>query len=517
MKLLPILRALISVYDKSGIIEFAQQLRKWNIEIISSGGTLKALRDAGLAATSISDVTGFPEILNGRVKTLHPKIHAAILAVSDNAEHKQQLDEYAITPIDMIVVNLYPFEQTVSKDYISIDDAIEVIDIGGSALLRAAAKNFQFKTVIVDPTLYPLILSELEQNDGSITEGTRLKLAKEAFSHTARYDAIISNYLSQLNGTASESPFPETLTLSHKKVIDLRYGENPHQRGALYGNFFDYFKQLHGKMLSYNNIIDIQSAAEVLEEFLDPTVVIIKHTNPCGVGSAKVLSEAYQKALTTDPKSAYGGIVAVNRPIDLPTAQLIDKVFTEVVIAPDFIEGTLDHLTRKKDRRLIQQCLPLRPHAKFSMKQVAGGMLLQTQDTQDIIPEKLNLVTRRKPTDDEHAAMRFAWRVAKHVKSNSIVYANPDRTIGIGAGQMSRLDSSRVAIMKAREAGLELKGTAVASDGFFPFADGLLEAIEAGATAVIQPGGSIRDGEVIEAADNHNITMAFTQTRHFKH
>ncbi len=516
MNLLPIKRALISVSDKTGIVEFAKQLRRWNVEIVSTGGTLQTLRTAGVNTKSVSDLTGFPEILDGRVKTLHPKIHAGLLAVSENPSHRQQLHDLDIELIDMVVVNLYPFEKTIAAKDVTLDQAIEEIDIGGPAMIRAAAKNFKYKTVVVNPAKYESIITELEQRQGMISEETRYLLAKEVFLHTSKYDTVISNFLISRNGSAAHH-LPNTFSITVPKSEDLRYGENPHQEASLYGEFHRYFKQLHGKELSYNNIVDIQAAVELLEEFSEPTVVIIKHTNPCGVGSGSSLDEGYGKAFATDTKSAFGGIVAVNRLLDQTTAERIDKVFTEVIIAPEFKAETLEMLRRKKDRRLILQTRPVGSQQTYMIKNVAGGLLVQTADDISLVPEKLKVVTKRTPTKEEHASMMFAWKVATHVKSNAIVYARPDRTIGIGAGQMSRFDSSRIAALKAREAGLDMAGTAVASDAFFPFADGLLEAVKAGATAVIQPGGSVRDEEVIRAADENNIAMLFTGVRHFKH
>lgn len=517
MNLCTIYRALISVSDKNGIVEFAKQLQRWNIQIISTGGTLTTLRDAGITATSISEVTGFPEILDGRVKTLHPKIHGGLLAVSENPHHMQQLAELDITPIDMVVVNLYPFEQTIAKGNISLDDAIEQIDIGGPTMLRSTAKNFKYKTVVANPAQYSTILHELEQHNGATTEELRFSLAKEVFLHTSKYDTAISNYLVSLNGKPTEQQLPEVFSLTLPKTEELRYGENPHQHAALYGSFHSVFEKLHGKELSYNNIVDIQAAVALVEEFTEPTVVIIKHTNPCGVASGVTLTEAYDNAFATDTKSAFGGIVAVNCPVGLELAQRIDKVFTEVIIAPKYEENALEFLKKKKDRRLIRQASSLRSRKQLDVKNIAGGVLVQTADSLSLIPEQLRIVTKRQPTEDERQSMMFAWNVAKHVKSNAIVYAKQGRTIGIGAGQMSRFDSSRIAVLKANEAKLELNGTAVASDAFFPFADGLLEAVKAGATAVIQPGGSIRDEEVIKAADDNNIAMIFTGIRHFKH
>ena len=517
MNLTKIHRAIISVSDKNGIVEFARQLQRWNVEIISTGGTLRVLREAGIVAKSISDVTGFPEILDGRVKTLHPKIHGGLLAVADNPLHQQQLNQLDITPIEMVVVNLYPFEQTISKNGVSLDDAIEQIDIGGPAMLRSAAKNYKYKTVIVNPQQYSTILKEIEQHNGSVTEETRFMLAKEVFLHTSKYDSVISHYLNASNGKSTEASLPEVFSMSLRKTEELRYGENPHQKAALYGDFHSIFEKLHGKELSYNNIVDIQAAVTLIEEFTAPAVAIIKHTNPCGVGLGETLSDAYDEAFATDTKSAFGGIVAVNRGLDMNIALRIDKIFTEVIIAPGFDDAMLEFLKKKKDRRLLRQMVPLSTRRQLMIKDVAGGILVQTPDDISLQPGQINVVTKRQPTKEEYDGMMFAWKVAKHVKSNAIVYARPDRTIGIGAGQMSRFDSARIAVLKAQEMGLDLRGTAVASDAFFPFADGLLEALKAGATAVIQPGGSIRDREVIAAADDNNVTMIFTGIRHFRH
>jgi len=512
--LLKIRRAIISVSDKRGILDLAKALRDFGVEIISTGGTYRTLKDAGIQVTSVSEVTGFPEILDGRVKTLHPSIHAGILAVLDNRSHVSQLQEQHISPIELVVVNLYPFEETISKENVQLDEAIEQIDIGGPAMVRAAAKNFRHTTVVVNPDLYGVVIEEMKEHQGAITAQTRFQLARAAFEHTAHYDAAVSFYL---GGLTSRSQLPDMLTVSLRKAQDLRYGENPHQNAALYGTFNEFFKKLHGKELSYNNILDMNAAALLCSEFDEPTVVIVKHNNPCGVGSSGNLLEAYQKALATDPKSAFGGIVCVNRTLDMATAEAINEVFTEVIIAPEYENKVLDFLMRKKDRRLMRQSVNLRRLRELEIRSVAGGVLAQDPDQHRLFPDQLKIVTKRKPTDDEVASMMFAWKVAKHVKSNTIVYARPDKTLGIGAGQMSRVDSSKIAALKAHEAGLDLKGCAVASDAFFPFADGLLEAIKVGATAVIQPGGSVRDGEVIQAADEHNVTMAFTGIRHFRH
>ncbi len=513
MNLITIKRAIFSVSDKTGIVEFARRLEKWGVEIISTGGTYRTLRGAGVQAISVSDVTGFPEILDGRVKTLHPKIHGALLAATDNPNHAHQLEELGIQPIDMVVSNLYPFERTITDNGVELDQAIEQIDIGGPAMLRSAAKNFKHKLVIVNPQRYPVVADQMDKNGGAVDEATRFNLAKEVFLHTARYDTVIHEYLARLVSERSE--LPDLFSLSLLKSADLRYGENPHQSAALYGKFGDYFTKLHGKDLSYNNIIDVQAAADLIDEFSEPVVAIIKHTNPCGVGKGNTLSEAYEKALATDRKSAFGGIVGTNRPMELSTARLIDGVFTEIIIAPGFDDEALAFLQKKKDRRLIRRTPTPQSRKGLGIKRVDGGVLLQTLD--DTTVRELTVVTKRHPNDEEMSAMIFGWKVAKHVKSNAIVYARPERTVGIGAGQMSRFDSSRVAVMKAADAGLDLRGTAVASDAFFPFADGLLEAVKAGATAVIQPGGSVRDQEVIRAADDNNISMVFTGIRHFNH
>ncbi len=516
MNEISIRRALISVSDKHGIAEFARKLQEYGVDIISTGGTLKTLHDAGVEARSISEVTGFPEILDGRVKTLHPKIHGGLLAIADDPSHVQQLKDLDITEIDMVVVNLYPFERTIAGSGVSLDDAIEQIDVGGPTMLRAAAKNFRFKTVIVNPARYGAVLEEMGRLKGCVAESTRFSLAKEVFLHTSRYDGVISNYLSAVDVDSTRA-LPEVFTLTLPKAEQLRYGENPHQQAALYGSFHTVFATLHGKELSYNNIVDIQAAVELSAEFTVPTVVIIKHTNPCGVGSGATLAEAYAKAFATDTKSAFGGITAVNRPLDMEAALLMDKVFTEVIIAPSYAPDVLEFLKKKKDRRLIRQDAPLPTGRALQIKTVAGGVLVQSPDALTLDENALRVVTKRAPSPAEQSAMMFAWKVAKHVKSYAIVYGLSDRTIGVGAGQMSRFDSSRIAVSKAKEAGLDLHGTVVASDAFFPFADGLLEAVNAGATAVIQPGGSVRDAEVIAAADAHDIAMLFTGIRHFRH
>ena len=512
--LLKIRRALISVSDKRGIIQLATVLKNFKVQIISTGGTYNALKEAGFEVTAVSEVTNFPEILDGRVKTVHPKILGGILAVADNPKHVEQMKEHDIDSIDLVVVNLYPFERTIAADDVRLETAIENIDIGGPTMVRAAAKNFRHTAVIVNPDIYGIIAEEMQSHDGCVSEQTRFQLACSAFQHTAHYDSLIASYL---RGLTPSSGFPETLTVSMHRSQDLRYGENPHQSAALYGQFTEYFKKLHGKELSYNNILDIDTAAQICSEFNDPTAVIVKHGNPCGVASASSLKDAYTKALATDSKSAFGGIVALNKPLDLAAAEIINEIFLEVIIAPEFEPRVLDLLRKKKDRRIIQQAVNLRGLREWDVRNVAGGLLVQDSDQHRIHRDQLRVVTQRKPTDEETSAMLFAWNIAKHVKSNAIVYARGDRTLGVGAGQMSRVDSSKLAAMKATEAGFDLKGCAVASDAFFPFADGLMEAINVGATAVIQPGGSVRDQDVIKAADEHNVTMVFTGIRHFRH
>jgi len=508
--LLTIKRALISVSDKRGIIEFAAALHQRGVEIISTGGTHALLVSSGIPAKQISDVTGFPEILDGRVKTLHPSVHAGLLAVLDNPEHRRQLDEHKIQPIDLVVVNLYPFEDTIARPNVHLEEAIENIDIGGPTMLRSAAKNYRFTAVIVNHARYESFLQELQHRNG-ISGETCFALAKEVFRHTAHYDSMISEYLSRTEAAS----LPDTFTVSLKKSAELRYGENPHQSAAIYGKFDDTLKKLHGKELSFNNIIDANAAVNLVAEFDAPTVVIIKHTNPCGVGSADTLEEAYRKAFATDTKAPFGGIIAVNRSLDMKAAAAMNEIFTEIILAPSFDPGVLEFLMKKKDRRIVQ--IMHSSHDGYDVRSVSGGLLVQTRDTARITHEQLKVVTQRQPSPQELEAMLFVWKVAKHVKSNAIVYGAVDRTLAVGAGQMSRIDSSKIAVWKSKESNLSLKGSVVASDAFFPFADGLLEAVSAGATAVIQPGGSIRDEEVIKAANDHNIAMVFTGIRHFKH
>ena len=507
-------RALVSVSDKRGLEEFASGLHALGVQIISTGGTLAALRSWGIPAVAVSEVTGFPEILGGRVKTLHPRIHGAILAVDTKSDHMRELREHGIEPVELVVANLYPFEQTVAREGVSRDEALEQIDIGGPTMIRAAAKNYPHRAVVVNPERYGRVLEELRSSGGALSEATRLDLAREAFHHTSGYDSRIAAYLDEAAGTAE---LPARLAITATQARVLRYGENPHQRAALYGGFETLFEKLHGKELSFNNITDIAAASLLAAEFEEPTVVIVKHSNPCGVGSGATLAEGYRKAFATDTASPFGGIVATNRPLDEDAARLINEVFTEVIVAPGYEEGVLPFLQKKKDRRLIHLHGDLGSVHSWDLRSVPGGYLLQDADPVGGAGEEQRVVTRRQPTEDERRAMAFAWRVAAHVKSNAIVYARSDRTMAIGAGQMSRVDAARIAARKAGEAGLSLSGTAVGSDAFFPFADGLLEAVRAGATAVIQPGGSVRDEEVIRAADDHEVAMVFTGVRHFRH
>ncbi|MGA9115326.1 MAG: bifunctional phosphoribosylaminoimidazolecarboxamide formyltransferase/IMP cyclohydrolase [Bacteroidota bacterium] len=508
-------RALISVSDKTGVVAFARELAARGVEIISTGGTSEALRKGGVPLTPVAELTGFPEILDGRVKTLHPRIHAGLLAVGDNPRHMAELERHGILPIDLLAVNLYPFRQTVERPGVTLPDALEQIDIGGPAMLRAAAKNCRHKAVIVDPARYGSILEEMTREEGSVSEATCFALAREVFAHTAGYDAFISRYLEGAGRDADT--LPGCLHVRFPKEQDLRYGENPHQRGALYGEFGSVFRKLHGKELSFNNIADIAAAALLARDFQEPAVAIIKHTNPCGVGSGASIAEAFEKALACDPVSAFGGVIACNRPLDAAAARRMNDLFTEVILAPDFEEEALALLGKKKDRRLVRVVRDPASDQGLEMRTVPGGVLVQEPDRTLLRKEDLRVVTRRHPGEEETSALLFGWRVVRHVKSNAIVYARGDRTVGIGAGQMSRVDSARIAARKAADAGLELRGTAAASDAFFPFADGLLEAVRAGSTAVIQPGGSVRDQEVIAAADAHDIAMVFTGIRHFKH
>ncbi|MSP05173.1 MAG: bifunctional phosphoribosylaminoimidazolecarboxamide formyltransferase/IMP cyclohydrolase [Acetobacteraceae bacterium] len=519
----PIRRALISVSDKTGLVDFARALVAAGVEILSTGGSAKTLRDAGVAVTEVSDHTGFPEILDGRVKTLAPQIHGGILGRRDMPEHLAQMAAHNIAPIDLVAVNLYPFEETAARGS-SDDDCVENIDIGGPALIRAAAKNHDFVTVLTDPTHYPTVLADISSHGGT-SHALRRKLAGEAYARTAAYDAVIGAWFAQ----QQKINFPPRLTISGTLRQELRYGENPHQAAAFYATDarpgVATATQIQGKELSYNNLNDTDSAFECVAEFDAPTVVIVKHANPCGIASAATLSDAWDAALRCDPVSAFGGVVAVNRTLDGAAAEKISTIFTEVIVAPDADDAAKTILLRKKNLRvLLTGGLPDASSPGFNFRNLAGGFLAQTRDAGRITAEQLETVTQRVPTAAELEDLLFAFRVCKHVKSNAIVYVKARATVGIGAGQMSRVDSARIAAWKseaaAKEAGLSTPlthGSVVASDAFFPFADGLQAAIAAGATAVIQPGGSIRDAEVIAAADEANIAMVFTGMRHFRH
>ena len=511
-------RALISVSDKTGLVPFAQILAQAGIEMISTGGTAKALREAGLTVKDISEHTGFPEMLDGRVKTLHPKVHGGLLFIRGNKTHEAAVKAHDITPIDLVVVNLYPFEQTVARPDVTLHDAIENIDIGGPSMLRSAAKNHESVTVVVDPLDYAEVAKHISAN-GNTTLELRRNLAAKVFARTAAYDGAIAAHLQKEFGPAQVSNLPASLVIIAALAQPLRYGENPHQAAALYGGFNDFFRQLHGKELSYNNILDLTAAANLIAEFSDapPTLAILKHTNPCGVGQGRNLREAWDKAFATDKQAPFGGIIAVNQPLDGECAGAIAEIFSEVIVAPDFTAEALSILQKKKNLRLLKLLKPVQPSGLDLRGVGANSFLLQERDSKTAGRADLKVVTKRQPTDEEARAMVFGWRVVKHVKSNAIVYATADRTLGIGAGQMSRVDASRIAIWKAGEAGLSLKGSVVCSDAFFPFPDGLISAAEAGATAAIQPGGSVRDAEVIAAADERNLAMACTGVRHFRH
>jgi phosphoribosylaminoimidazolecarboxamide formyltransferase/IMP cyclohydrolase len=577
--LLKIKRALLSVSDKDGIVEFARELKKYDVEIISTGGTARVLRDAGIEVKDVSDVTGFPEMMDGRVKTLHPKIHGGILALRDNFEHIAAMQEHGIEPIDMVVVNLYPFEQTIENEDVTLEEAIEQIDIGGPAMIRSASKNFHSVTVVTSPVFYELLSKEMERNKGAISFVTRIFFASLAFMQTSAYDMAITNYLT--NYIDEELEIPDSMnipteedlqeladalglsnvinaesngngfglydedededfdfdeledfdeddeeielyddeTLELEKINDLRYGENPHQKAALYdtgeiGGIAN-AELLGGKEMSFNNYIDADAAWRLVCEFDDIACAIIKHTNPAGVALGKTTEEAYRRALETDPVSAFGGIVAFNQTVEADTAKAVTEIFTEVIVAPNYDEDALEILRAKKNLRILQVDTDGYDfEGEIEYKQISGGMLIQTSDNHVLDPEDLKVVTERKPTDEEIKAMLFAWKVCKHTKSNAIVYASEGQTVGVGAGQMSRVDSVKIGAMRAR---IPLEGTVLASDAFFPFRDGVDEAAKHGITAIIQPGGSMRDEEVIAAANEHNLAMVFTGIRHFKH
>ena len=517
-------RALISVSDKQGIVDFARVLRKLKVEILSTGGTAKLLADSGIPVIEVGDYTGFPEMLDGRLKTLHPKIHGGILGRRDVEAHVKAMQEADIPPIDMVVVNLYPFAATIAKPNCTLNDAIENIDIGGPTLLRAAAKNYHHVAVLTDPTDYKRVSSELEMTGGILAADTRFELARKAFSHTAEYDGTISNYLTSIDSRGRREGFPQRLNLHFTVAQELRYGENPHQKAAFYTAPGEReasvatARQLQGKELSYNNIADADAALECVKQFNDgPACVIVKHANPCGVAYGANFLEAYERAYKTDPESAFGGIIAFNGELDAATAQAIsDRQFVEVIIAPKISAAAVEVAAAKKNVRLLEcGAWSFDPAPRIDFKRVVGGLLLQEAD--QALYEELRVVSRRAPTEAEMADLLFAWRVAKYVKSNAIVYAKDRMTVGVGAGQMSRINSARIAVIKAEQAGLVVAGSVMASDAFFPFRDGIDQAAAVGIVAVIQPGGSMRDAEVVAAANERGMAMVFTGMRHFKH
>jgi phosphoribosylaminoimidazolecarboxamide formyltransferase/IMP cyclohydrolase len=516
-------RALISVSDKTGIVAFAEGLSRFGVEILSTGGTASMLREAGLEVKDVSEHTGYPEMLDGRVKTLHPKIHGGLLGLRDNPAHVAKMAEHDIAPIDMVVVNLYPFEATVANPDCTLEDAIENIDIGGPTMLRSAAKNNQSVTVVVDPADYALVIDEMNANHGDVSRATNFRLALKVYQRTSAYDAAISNWLGR-RVDAESADFPSALSFQFQRAEIMRYGENPHQKAAFYVErdiqeaSIATARQLQGKQLSYNNIADTDAALECVKQFSEgPACVIVKHANPCGVAYGDNLLDAYQRAFSTDTESAFGGIIAFNRELDAETAQAIcDKQFVEVIIAPQVSAAAVAVVASKKNVRLLE-CgeWPQQPAARLDLKRVNGGMLVQDLDLE--LTAELKVVSKRQPTEAEMQDMLFTWRVAKFVKSNAIVYGKAGMTIGVGAGQMSRVNSARIAAIKAEHAGLEVKGAVMASDAFFPFRDGIDNAAAVGISAVIQPGGSIRDEEVIAAADEHGMAMVFTGMRHFRH
>jgi len=518
-------QALISVADKTGVLAFARALAAMNVQLLSTGGTAKLLSEHGLKVTEVADYTGFPEMLDGRVKTLHPKIHGGILARRDMPQHMDALAQHGIPTIDMVVVNLYPFQQTVAKDDCSLTDAIENIDIGGPAMLRSSAKNHKDVVVVCDPSDYQRVLDEMQANSGNVSANTRFDLAVKAFAHTAQYDGAITNYLSSLGADKqhqTRASYPSTLNLQFDKLQDMRYGENPHQSATFYrdvnaieGALANY-RQLQGKELSYNNIADADAAWECVKTLDPPACVIVKHANPCGVAVGADALDAYNKVFETDPTSAFGGIIAFNCSLDGAAAEAVAQQFVEVLIAPEFSEAARKVFESKQNVRLLE--IPLGTALnQFDMKRVGGGLLLQSADAKNVQADELTIVSKKQPTSAQLQDMIFAWRVAKFVKSNAIVFCGNGMTLGVGAGQMSRIDSARIASIKAQNAGLSLAGSVVASDAFFPFRDGLDVVVAAGATCVIQPGGSMRDQEVIDAADQQGVVMAFTRTRHFRH
>ncbi len=511
--------ALLSVSDKRGLVDFAKALvQQHGYKLLSTGGTARLLAEAGLPVTEVSAHTGFPEIMEGRVKTLHPKIHGGLLCRRDKPEHLAQAQKNAIELIDLVVVNLYPFEQTVAKPHVEFEEAIENIDIGGPSMLRSAAKNHESVTVVCDPADYSAVLAAM--SDEAALKALRRKLALKVFQRTGAYDTAIARYLETQQAEPDMealSGFPATYTLSLKKAQSLRYGENPHQKAALYGTFHEHFRQLQGKELSYNNILDITAATYLIGEFERPTVAILKHTNPCGAASDDTLLGAWEKAYATDRQAPFGGIIIVNQTLGQDLAEQIKEIFTEVIIAPRFNDEALAIFAKKKNLRLMVAQQGIGADALQEVRSVVGGVLVQDRDRSMEKPASWKVVTKRQPTPEELDAMLFGWKIGKHVKSNSIVYCRGEQTLGIGAGQMARVDSSRIAVWKAGEAKLDLKGSVVASEALFPFADGLIAAADAGATAAIQPGGALRDAEVIAAADERGIAMVFTGIRHFRH
>ena len=513
-------RAILSVTDKTGLVEFARKLSALGIELISTGGTAKLLRDSGVTVKDISELTGFPEMLDGRVKTLHPKVHGGILHRRGDPKHVAAVAEHGIAPIDMVVVNLYAFEKTAAKPGVAFEELIENIDIGGPSMIRSAAKNFHDVAIVTSPSDYESIADELQREGGALSLATKWHLAQKAFATTAAYDSAIASTLERISADSlrlqpDAGTFPQTLRFTFQKTLDLRYGENPHQTAAMYSDGSDVgvanALQLQGKELSYNNIVDLQAAWDLAQEFDEPVVAIIKHTNPCGTATGETLAEAYKRALECDPVSAFGGVIGVNRPIDAEAAEEMHKLFLEVIAAPSFDEAAKAKFVTKKNLRLVE-VTPA--DQKWVLKNVSGGLLVQDADHRPLQPDDLKVVTHRPPTPEETRALLFAWKVCKHVKSNAIVYARDGQTVGVGAGQMSRVDSAKLGAMKAQ---LPLKGTVAASDAFFPFPDGVEEIAKAGATAIIQPGGSQRDPEVIAAADRLGLAMLFTGVRHFRH
>ena len=514
-------RAILSVTDKTGLVDFARKLSNLGVELISTGGTAKLLRDSGITVKDISELTGFPEMLDGRVKTLHPKVHGGILHRRENATHRSAVAEHGIQPIDMVVVNLYAFEKTAAKPGVQFEEVIENIDIGGPSMIRSAAKNFHDVAVVTSPADYNAIADEMSKSGAELSSATKWRLAQRAFATTAAYDSAIASTLERVSANGHfqihppEEGFPQTLRMSFNKAMDLRYGENPHQKAAMYsdgsGTGVANGHQLQGKELSYNNIVDLQAAWDLAQEFEEPVCAIIKHTNPCGTATGENLLEAYKKALECDPVSAFGGVIGVKREIDGAAAEEMAKLFLEVIAAPSFSEGAKAKFASKKNLRLVQ--IAHEPQ-KWVLKNVSGGILLQDADVRPLQDSDLKVVTKRAPTAEERRALLFAWKVCKHVKSNAILYARDGQSVGVGAGQMSRVDSCRIGAMKAV---LPLNGTVAASDAFFPFPDGVEEIAKAGATAIIQPGGSVRDQEVIEAADRLGLAMIFTGVRHFRH